>query len=293
MFHVSSVITMNSMFQVYVIISDIKHIEEVTVRDHYYTLEEVMKKLDKSRSTVLREAKSGLIPYELEEGKKKGRRYPKQAIDALAEIQHEKKDKKTAWLIFSPSTPNDLWAEVVIGRNLYGEDDIVPFKRLLEWREINDEIFMSLKENGKVVAYSSLMPLEEDVIVPLLEDKIRERDIPLTAIKQWTNPQISIYVASTTVKPSGSLQKDRELGWLLIRHTIKWALSLDRQFDIKNWYGIGATKEGQSIFERLGFTEILSLYDGERKGYYTEDVKKPVKLMGQFLKELGPQNKEG
>ncbi len=78
-----------------------------------------------------------------------------------------------------------------------------------------------------------------------------------------------------------------------MRHTIKWVLSLDRQFDIKNWYGIGATKEGQSIFERLGFTEILSLYDGERKGYYTEDVKKPVKLMSHFLKELGPQNKEG
>ncbi len=263
------------------------------MRDHYYTLEEVMKKLDKSRSTVLREAKSGLIPNELEEGKKKGRRYPKQAIDALAEVQHEKeKDQKAARLIFSPSTPNDLWAEVTIGRNLYGEDDIVPFKRLLEWREINDEIFMSLKENGRVVAYSCLMPLEEDVIVPLLEDKIRERDIPLTAIRQWTDPQISVYVASTTVKPSGNLQKDRELGWLLMRHTIKWALSLGRQFDIKNWYGIGATKEGQSIFERLGFTEIMSLYNGERKGYYAEDVKKPVKLMSQFLKELGPQNKE-
>jgi hypothetical protein len=260
----------------------------------YYTLDEVMRKLNKSRSTVLREAKSGLIPNELEEGKKKGRRYPIQAIDALAEVQHEKeKEKKVPRLIFSPSTPNDLWAEVTIGRDLYGEDDIVPFKRLLKWRDINDEIFMSLKENGKVVAYASLMPLEEDVIVPLLEDKIRERDIPLTAIRQWTDPQISVYVASTTVKPSGNLQKDRELGWLLIRHTIKWALSLGRQFEIKNWYGIGATKEGQSIFERLGFTEILSLYDGERKGYYAEDVKQPVKLMNQFLKEPGPHNKEG
>ena len=262
--------------------------------DRYYTLEEVVRKLDKSRSTVLREAKAGLIPYELEEGKKKGRRYPRQAIDALVELHHKKgKDKKANRLIFSPSTPNDLWAEVVIGRNLYGEDDIVSFKKLLEWREINDEMFMSLKEDGKVVAYACLMPLEEDVIVPLLEYKIREQDIPLTAIRQWTDPQISVYVASTTVKPSGSLQKERELGWLLIRHTIKWALSLDRQFDVKNWYGIGATREGQSIFERLGFTEIQSLYDGERKGYYAEDVKESVKLINQFLKEQGrPQNKE-
>ena len=41
--------------------------------DQYYTLEEVMKQLGKSRSTVLRDAKEGLIAYELEEGKTKGR----------------------------------------------------------------------------------------------------------------------------------------------------------------------------------------------------------------------------
>lgn len=262
--------------------------------DRYYTLEEVMEKLDKSRSTVLREAKAGLIPYELEEGKKKGRRYPKQAIDALAEVQsRKKKDKNSVGLIFSPSTPNDLWAEVTIGRDLYGEDDIVPYKQLLEWREVNDEIYMSLKENRRVIAYSSLMPLSEDIIRSLLEDRIRERDIPISAIRQWTDPQISVYIASITVKPTGDLQKDRDRGRILIRQTLKWALSLDRQSDIKNWYGIGATKEGQEVFERLGFTEIVSLYDGERKGYYVEDVKGPTKLVNQVLREMRVSNSRG
>ena len=192
-------------------------------------------------------------------------------------------------IVFSPSTPNDLWAEFTIDRSLYGEDDIVPFKRLLEWREINDEMYMSIKENGKVVAYSSLMPLEQDIILALLEDKIRERDIPLTAIQQWTDPGLSVYVASITVKPSGILQRDRELGGILIRHTVKWALSLDRQSDIKSWYGIGATKEGQHLFERLGFTEIISLYNGERKGYHIENVKQPVRFINQISREISHQ----
>ena len=262
--------------------------------DQYYTLEEVMKKLGKSRSTVLRDAKEGLIAYELEEGKTKGRRYPKQAIDALAELEHKKKrQKKTARLVFSPSTPNDLWTEVTIGRDLYGEDDIVPYKQLLEWREVNNELYMSLKEEGRVVGYASLMPLEEDVILPLLEDKIRERDIPITAIRQWTDPRLSVYIASITAKPTGNLQQERERGQILLRNTLKWALSVDRQFDIKNWYGIGATKDGQHIFERLGFTEILSLYNGERKGYYLEDVKRPVKLINQLLKEMEKPAAEG
>jgi len=69
--------------------------------DQYYTLEEVMKKLEKSRSTVLREAKAGLIPFEIEEGKTKGRLYPKQAIDVLAEIQHQKKKIRRHPALFS------------------------------------------------------------------------------------------------------------------------------------------------------------------------------------------------
>ncbi len=253
--------------------------------DQYYTLEEVMKKLKKSRSTIIRETNAGKIPSE---GKKRNRHYPKEAIDAIAEIQQEKeRGKKTSRFVFSPSTPNDLWAEVAIGRNLYGEDDIVPYKQLLEWHEVNDEMYMSIKENETVVAYSSLMPLEQNVILALLEDRIRERDIPLTAIRQWTDPGLSVYVASITVKPSGSLQKDRELGRMLIKHTVKWALSLDRQSDIKNWYGIGATKEGQYLFERLGFAEIVALHAGKRKGYYLADVKKPVKLIDMVLKKWG------
>lgn len=246
----------------------------------YYTLGEVMQKLGKSRSTVLREAKVGLIPSELQEGKTKGRRYPKAAIDALFEIKQAKeKDRQAPKFVYSPSTPNDLWAEVRIGTQLYGEDDIVPFKKLLEWGEINDEMFMSLKENGRVIAYSSLMPLEEEVILSLLEDKIRERDIPNSAIKQWTDPRLSVYIASATANPTEDKEVDTKRGLMIIRHILKWALSLDRQFHIVSWYGIGATKEGQTLFEELGFREIISLYNGERKGYKTQDIKQPTRLI--------------
>jgi predicted DNA-binding transcriptional regulator AlpA/uncharacterized protein YuzE len=252
--------------------------------NQYYTLEEVIQKLEKSRSTVLREAKAGLIPSEFKEGKTKGRRYPKAAIDALAEIKQVKeKGKKAPKFVYSPSTPNDLWTEVRIGTQLYGEDDIVSFKRLLEWREINDEIFMSLKENGKVIAYSSLMPLEEEVVLSLIEDKIREQDIPDSAIKQWTALQLSVYIASVTANPTGEKEVDTRRGWMIIRHTLKWALSLDRQFNIVNWYGIGATKEGQMLFENLGFSEIASLYNGERKGYKIRDIKEPTRLITKLI----------
>jgi hypothetical protein len=241
--------------------------EKTMSSNNFYTLEEVMRLLNKSKSTVLREAKSGDIPSILEPGKQKGRQYPKRAIDVLVERQKKRGYTKPPKLVFSYSTISDLWSEVEIGRELYGDDDIVSYETLLEWRDINEEIFMSLKDEGRVVAYSSLMPLDEKILIPLLEDKIREQDIPLNSIKSWTDSQLSVYVASTTVKPTGNEAIDKNRGEILLRHTIQWALTVQRQYDIKNWYGIGATKEGQKILETLGFNEIVSLYNGERKGY--------------------------
>lgn len=247
----------------------------------YYELEDLIRLLKKSRSTIIREANSGKIPSE---GEKGSRKYPKEAIDAIVEIEENKKKKnKQPSVIFSPSSHNDTWQEVAIGRELYGDDDIVPYKTLLEWGEINDEMYMSLKYKNKVVGYSSLMPLDEKVLQSLINDEIRERDIPYEAIKQWSDSHISVYVCSVTVKPTSQPTRDSERAGIIIKNTIKWALSLDRQFKIKNWYGIGATPEGQHLFEALGFKEIVSLYEGERKGYYLDDISKPSVLIEKIL----------
>jgi hypothetical protein len=152
----------------------------------------------------------------------------------------------------------------------------------MEWSEINDEMYMSLKIKGKVVGYSSLMPMKESTILELIDDKIRERDIPDEAIKQWTDQQLSVYVASVTIDPTGNETRDAERAGIIIKNTVRWALAMDRQFNIKNWYSIGATKKGQKLLEDLGFTEIVSLYNGERKGYQVSSIKKTVSLINKI-----------
>ena len=258
----------------------------------YYTSEEAMKKLNKPRSTFFKEVENGLIPFELEPGRQRGKRFPKHAIDVLARRQQVKYRRKgPTHLIFSPSTPADMWTEIQIGTELYGADDVVPYETILEWRDMNDEMHMSVKDRGQVIAYSCLMPIEESFMLPLIQDKIRERDIPASSIKQWTDPQLSIYVSSLTVKPTGNATRDKEIGRFTIKHTVKWALGINRQYEIKNWYGIGATPEGQALFEALGFSEIASVYEGKRKGYFLKDIRNPARLISLFLKEI--EKKEG
>jgi len=59
----------------------------MSTETNYYTAEEAMKKLGKPRSTFFKEVENGLIPFELDPGRQRGRRYPKQAIDVLARRQ--------------------------------------------------------------------------------------------------------------------------------------------------------------------------------------------------------------
>ena len=51
-------------------------------------------------------------------------------------------------------------------------------------------------------------------------------------------------------------------------------------------YAIGATEVGQTMLERLGFKEAVSLEEGARKGYLLKDMHHPSKLLNKFLTEM-------
>ena len=77
------------------------------MEEKYYKPEEVMKLLDISKATLNRKAGDGTIPSELEEGRKRGRKYPKEAIDAHVKLLKPKDNTK---LTFGPATNSELWA---------------------------------------------------------------------------------------------------------------------------------------------------------------------------------------
>jgi hypothetical protein len=248
----------------------------------YYDAKEVADILKTSITTVYRKAKSGEIPSI---GKRPNIKFPKKAIDLHAKLQ-ERNRGKGFHLEFSQATNADIWQTIENSTRIYGENDIIPYEQMMEWRLTNDEMSMSLKDEGAFAGCTTFLPVEEKYIMPLLKDEIRERDLPTEAIKKWTDRKLSVYIANVAIVPTNDAEKDRQRGRFILEHTIKWAIALYHQYDIKNYYAIGATPEGQKICEQLGFEEIVSVNNGERKGYVLRDFKKPTALMQLFLSEI-------
>ena len=253
--------------------------------DNYYTFNEVLKILGRKKSTLYREIEEGKIPFDLPSEKKIGMRFPKEGIETIAKRERkERSEKQSVRLKFEPSTTADLWSAVNNARKIYGPEDVISFERALEWRDINPDISMSVKYGKVLAGMVTFLPLNEEIALALLRDNVRERDIPDQAIHQWTDQQISVYIAGIATIPSGNQRLNSLYGQFLLRHAIKWGIVLTTQCDIKNWYGIGVTPEGQQILNALGFQEILSLEDGVRKGYVLNSTTtQPTRLIRRYL----------
>jgi predicted DNA-binding transcriptional regulator AlpA len=249
---------------------------EKAMEERYYKPEEVMRLLGISKATLNRRAEDGIIPSELEEGKKRGRKYPKEAIDAHVKLLKPKDKPK---LTFGPTTNNELWASYQNHFRLYEPEDIVTYDRLLEWHEANEDIFMSAREGSKRIAGVTIMPLAEDVIKSLVDGKIREQNIEPWAIRKWSDRNLTVYIPSISIHHTGDKQKDKERGHFIIRSAIRWATSLDKHYDIKKWYAIAATPEGEKLVQHLGFEKIA----GKRDAYLLTDLKKAARPIRSFI----------
>lgn len=211
-------------------------------------------------------------------------RFPREAIDVLAEMEAEEIEEEK--LTFTPSTVADAWTKQEITRQPYEDEDAVPFKTVLAWRKRNDQISMHVEESDKILGWTTFLPLDEKIALALVHGEIREKDIPIKAIKKWTDKRLSVYIPIIEAIPTGNRQRDKDIGSFLLRNTLKWAVRLTIQYDIKNWYAVGTTPEGQGILEALEFRQISTLDEGERKGYVLETKAKQVRLINVFSRRI-------
>src|SRR5271165_5144821 len=118
----------------------------------YMSAEDAMKLLGLKKTKFYEEVEKGLIPSELPEGRIRGRLYPREAIEIMARrLRKERVQRRIATYEFVPSTYADVWNAVQNARRVYGPDDVISFERALEWRDMNPDISMSVRDGQHLV----------------------------------------------------------------------------------------------------------------------------------------------
>src|SRR5579859_681885 len=147
----------------------------------YYTAEEAMQVLRRTKTMFYQQVNNGEIPYEIDSGRKRGKRFPKSAIDILAKMGTTEIATKEP-LSLTPQTIAELWEGMRITRLLYPQEEEVSFETLMQWRSVNKDIFMSLKEGDKLVGGVTFLPIDEKIAIALINGQMKEKDIPAYAI---------------------------------------------------------------------------------------------------------------
>lgn len=250
------------------------------MEEGFLTAREAMALLKKEKSAFYENAKQGIYPSIKVKGKLL---FPREAIEALASVEGP---SEFEGLRFGRATNADMWERRQHNLQIYQPDDMITYRRALEWRQQNDDICMSLYDNNVMCGGVTAMPVDEPVILALCHDEIRERDIPLSAIHKWTDKRLSVYFPTISIIQSGNPHVDAKRGAFLIRGAIRWCVTLHVQHDIASWYGIGVTPEGQAILEALGFQCFLTLDNGERKSYKLDSLKNGSYMLRNILTKV-------
>ncbi len=245
--------------------------------DENYTAEEAMAVLKISSSTFYRRVRDGEIPY------KAGRpmRFPKRATDTIAKL--EAKAVRNKKLTFKLSTVADMWENIERAKKVNKNEDDIPFESILAWRYENAEISMCVNRGKTVLGWTVFLPLPEQMILEVIEGKRQEEDIPAEAVKKWDDVEISVYIPIFEVFPTQNIVRDKRVAAFLIRNTIKWALTLNDECDIPNWYAIISSAKGQKLVKKLGFQQINTLDDEERECYQLNTDDKRSELIMKFM----------
>ncbi len=148
------------------------------------------------------------------------------------------------------------------------------YRRALEWRDINSDISMSVKDGVKFVGMVTLLPLDESTCKALIEGKLETRQIPDRAIRKWADRHLEVYLAGVTLIPSGNRVVDVERGRFLLKNAIRWGVALTHRYDITSFYASATVHSDQEVLQQLGFREVVS----GKGGYLLNDFMSPTRL---------------
>jgi hypothetical protein len=147
---------------------------------------------------------------------------------------------------------DDLKQVVALDRNQLGWKEVISVRVFRKWLEKNPRVFRVFKDNGKIIAYYSILPLKKETLEKFVEGKIREKSFDKDDIldKSYFSRVNSLYLFSIVIDRSAPFTVLK----IVIRDLVKFLQEIrSKNGKLKTIYVTGATEQGKKLLQYFGF----------------------------------------
>ena len=231
-----------------------------------YTAKEAREKLGVTDDKFQYMVRSGLINKVMLPGRKYGM-YSQAEVNRLtaainATIEVYIKDES----IFEMATQADL-PEIytMCARNM---PRVTPIEIQRAWMKRNPESFYTLRDNGEVVAYACIFPINYDWLKRVLKDEIKIGDVPIEEIYPFTpGIPLDVYIRDLIVDQVTTKEKSKHHAQRILAELTNVITQLGAKgVNLRTFYALATSPDGNRLAKKLGFRPMTEL-DTTTNGY--------------------------
>lgn len=233
-----------------------RHIGEKRMK-YYYTAGEARQFLDMDVGAFYYLIETGKIKRIIPPGKKRGF-YSKHQIQRLADqnLNHGTSEDDGA-PIFMKATWEDLDEEFELATLLLNGNAPYGIPTYHAWLSKNPDTNFILRDQGRLVAFLLVLPVQPGTIKRWINGEIREWEINSEDILPYApHHSLECIIMSMATTSDVDISKRRAYGLRITRGYLHFLYMLAAQgITITRFYSMGATTEGSSILKQAGFVE--------------------------------------
>ncbi len=234
--------------------------------ENFYTAKEAQKKLGVNVNKFQYMVRKGQIKKVILPGYQYGV-YPKEQINRLAAAMEAAAELYVHDAsVFELATEADL-PEIyaMIARTM---PRVTPIETQRAWMNRNPEAFYTLRDNGIVVAYACIFPVNYQWLERVLKDEVRIGDVPVKEIYPLTPGRpLDLYIHDLIVGKTNDKEKSTHYAQRMISELIHVFTQLgSRGIEIRAIYAFASTPHGNNLCQRLHFTTLIEFAQPHLQG---------------------------
>ena len=256
----------------------------------YYTAREAQQQLGMNVGAFYYLVDTGKIKKLTPRGKKQGF-YSKHQIERLVKEQPAgRSGEKTAGISFMQATLDDIPEEYELAVLMLNGSAGYGVPAYEAWLRKNAATNFLVRDQGRLVAFMHVLPVEQGRIKRWLNGEIREWQISAGDVQSYTSlSSVECIILSMVTTPDVDERKRRQYGMRLIRGFLQFSFDLaERGVTITRYYAACTSPEVIDVLRRANFEERGQI--GKRVAFELNPLTARLHMAKQYRAVLKRRN---